>query len=180
MKPRGIGSALAIAARVLPLCAALGVPFFFMYSTWIAAHLEKALRLEVEPSFTGGRLLAEFPNPIGGDTGQGSYTYPLGQGWEKGELNLVRYAVRAPVPRPVWGFSGAYWQLEASFAKAVPTGLSGGGFRAPVLHVYIQIPDGLEGAPPEGTSLSLLVRRRVPSAKASSFASTRPIPGTMS
>ena len=141
MKPRGIGSALAIAARVLPLCAALGVPFFFMYSTWIAAHLEKALRLEVEPSFTGGRLLAEFPNPIGGDTGQGSYTYPLGQGWEKGELNLVRYAVRAPVPRPVWGFSGAYWQLEASFAKAVPTGLSGGGFRAPVLHVYIQIPD---------------------------------------
>ena len=141
MKPRGIGSALAIAAKVLPLCAAIGVPFFFVYSTWIAAHLEKALRLEVEPSFTGGRLLAEFPNPIGGDTGQGSYTYPLGQGWEKGELNLVRYAVRAPVPRPVWGFSGAYWQLEASFAKAVPTGLSGGGFRAPVLHVYIQIPD---------------------------------------
>jgi len=149
MKAQGTRSVIATAARVLPLCAAIGVPFFFVYSTWIAARLEKALRLEVEPSFTGGRLLAEFPNPIGGDTGQGGYTYPLGQGWEKGELNLVRYAVRAPVPRPVWGFSGAYWQLEASFAKAMPTGLAGGGFRAPVLHVYIQIRESGAGGSTE-------------------------------
>ena len=139
MKARRMGSFLDIAARAMALCAAIGVPCFFAYSTWIAARLEKALRLEVEPSFTGGRLVAEFPNPIGGDTGQGSYTYPLGQNWQRGELNLVRYAVLAPVLRPVWGMSGPYWQIEASFAKAVPTGLSGGGFRAPVLHVYIQI-----------------------------------------
>jgi hypothetical protein len=128
------------------LAAAIGVPFFFIGSSWIAGRLEHGLRLEVEPSFTGGKLSAEFSDPLGDDGGPGGYEYPLGQNWERGELDLVRYAVRRPVLRPLWGPSGAYWQLEASFAKAASTGLAGGGFRAPVLHIYIDIDGKASGS----------------------------------
>jgi len=130
----------------LLLCAAIGVPLFFVNSTWIAARLERLLRLEVEPSFIGGRVLAEFPDPMGDDDGPGGYAYPLGQGRERGELDLVDYIVRRPVSRPIWGDSGAFWQLDAYFAKAVATGLPGGGFRAPVLHVYVQVQAAKPGA----------------------------------
>jgi hypothetical protein len=137
---RGLGAILGggLAGAAL-LGAAIGVPLFFANSGWIAGRLERLLRIQVDPSFTGGALVAEFPDPLGDDAGPGGYEYPLGQGWERGELDLARYAVRAPVTRPVWGPEGAYWQLEASFAKAASTGLGGGGFRAPVLHVYICI-----------------------------------------
>jgi C-terminal binding-module, SLH-like, of glucodextranase len=130
----------------LVLCAAIGVPLFFVNSTWIAARLERLLRLEVEPSFTGGRVLAEFPDPMGDDDGPGGYAYPLGQVRERGELDLVDYVVRRPVSRPIWGASGAFWQLDAYFAKAVATGLPGGGFRAPVLHIYLQVRAAKSGA----------------------------------
>ena len=130
----------------LLLCAAIGVPLFFVNSTWIAARLERLLRLEVEPSFIGGRVLAEFPDPMGDDDGPGGYAYPLGQGRERGELDLVDYIVRRPVSRPIWGDSGAFWELDAYFAKAVATGLPGGGFRAPVLHVYVQVQAAKPGA----------------------------------
>jgi hypothetical protein len=104
------------------------------------------LRLEVEPSFTGGRVMAEFPDPMGDDEGPGGYAYPLGQGRERGELDLVDYIVRRPVSRPIWGASGAFWQLDAYFAKATANGLPGGGFRAPVLHVYVQVQAAKSGA----------------------------------
>jgi len=117
------------------LTAAIGVPLFFVGSSWVAGRLESALRLEVEPSFTGGKLAAEFSDPLGDDGGPGGYEYPLGQNWKRGELDIVRYAVRRPVLRPLWGPSGAYWELEASFAKALPAGLVGGG--APRTSVFI-------------------------------------------
>ena len=122
--------------------AALGVPLFFAFSTAAAGSLGAALRLQVEPSIAGGRAWSRFADPIGDDSGAGELQYPLGQAWERGELDLVGFAVREPVKRPVWSSRGAYWQLEASFAKAALSGLAGGGFRAPVLHVYI----GVEGA----------------------------------
>ena len=140
------------------LAAAIGVPFFFVGSSWVAGRLESALRLEVEPSFTGGKLAAEFSDPIGDDGGPGGYEYPLGPEWGKGELDLVRYAVRKPVLRPLWGPSGAYWQLEASFAKAVPAGLVGGGFRAPVLHIYIDVDGKASGSTESAFGEGELVR----------------------
>ena len=131
----------------LVACAAIGVPLFFTYSTTIALFMGKAMDLQVEPSISGGRMMAEFADPIGDDTGAGSLEYPIGREWARGELDIVRYAVRESVKRPVWGGNGAYWQLEATFAKAAPCGLAGGGFRAPVLHVYI----GIDGAGPGST-----------------------------
>jgi hypothetical protein len=128
-----------IIAKALLLAAALGVPIFFANSSYIANGIGRLLRLEVEPSLSGGITLAEFADPLGDDDGSGKLEYPLGGGISRGELDIVRYAVRAPVSRPVWGETGAYWQLELSFAKAVSTGLAGGGFRAPAIHIYIGI-----------------------------------------
>ena len=136
--PRDFAMLLLVAA------AAIGVPAFFAYSNEVAGAIGSALRLKVEPAISGGRALAEFADPLGDDAGYGKLEYPMGPCWERGELDLTHYTVRAPVTRPAWGGGSAYWQLEASFAKAVSSGLPGGGFRAPVIHAYI----GIEGAPP--------------------------------
>jgi hypothetical protein len=138
--------------------AAVGLPFFFAYSTVIASALGKSLAFQVEPSISGGRLITEFADPLDDDRGAGELEYPLGQAWERGELDLVRYAVREPVRRPVWGETGAYWQLEATFAKAVACGIPGGGFRAPVLHVYIAIDGVLSGSTESAYGEGELVR----------------------
>ncbi len=132
-----------LAMLVLAVAAAIGVPVFFAYSSEIAGAIGSALRLVVAPAISGGRALAEFADPLGDDAGYGKLEYPLGPLWERGELDLTRYIVREPVTRPVWSGGRAYWQLEASFAKAVSCGLPGGGFRAPVIHIYIS----MEGAP---------------------------------
>jgi hypothetical protein len=135
-----------IVAKAILLCLALCVPLYFVRSSDIAAGLGKLLRVEVDPSLTGGRMLAELFDPMGDDAGSGSLEYPLGMGFERGELDLTRYAVRVPLARPAWEGRGAYWQLELSFAKAVSTGVEGGGFRAPVAHIYIDIDGKASGS----------------------------------
>ena len=112
--PRDFARLLLVAA------AAIGVPVFFAYSSEVAGAIGSALRLKVEPAISGGRALAEFADPLGDDVGYGKLEYPMGPGWERGELDLTHYTVRAPVTRPAWGGGGAYWQLEATSRRRSP------------------------------------------------------------
>ena len=159
MSERRASSPIAASiAGALSLAAAIGVPLFFFGSSWIAGQLERALRLRVENSLAGGEIAAEFADPMGDDAGPGGYEYPLGNAWERGELDIVRYVVRKPVTRPVWGPSGGYWQLEAAFAKAFPADAPGAGFRAPALHIYIDIDGKASGSTESAFGEGELVR----------------------
>lgn len=147
MTARGWAGALrATAIALASLAAAIGVPLVFINSGSLAGAIGSALRLEVDPALVGGKALAEFSDPLGDDAGPGGYEYPMGLGADKGELDLTRYTVRAPVARPVWSGSAAFWQLEAVFASAAPAGLAGGGFRAPVVHLYIDLDGAASGS----------------------------------
>jgi Membrane-anchored protein predicted to be involved in regulation of amylopullulanase len=136
----GIGISLAIAAT------AIAIPLVFIDSSEIADGLKAALRIEVAPELSGGETLASFADPLGDDAGPGKYEYPLGSGIERGELDLTSYAIRKPLARPAWSGGGAYWQLELRFAKAAANGLAGGGFRAPAIHVYIDLDGPASGS----------------------------------
>ena len=133
-------------SSLILVVAAIAVPVVFVYSGPIAGFLESNLRLSVAPGSTGGVRLAQFSDPLDDDDGPGGYEYPLGPEIEKGELDLTSYAVRAPLARPSEDSAEAYWQFEVSFGKAHPTGLSGGGFRGPAVHIYIDIDGAASGS----------------------------------
>lgn len=159
MSPKKESGALREIVIALSLiAAAIGVPLTFTNSGYLAGALGRVMRLEIDPALAGGKIISEFADPLGDDAGPGDYEYPLGSQAERGELDLTRYAVRSPITRSVWANENAYWQLEATFAKAYPMGMADGGFRAPVLHVYIDIDGAASGSTESAFGEGELVR----------------------
>lgn len=147
MRAKRLPSTLGkILLALLPLAGAMGLPYYFVYSDVISGALAQVLRLEPEPAISGGRVLARYADPLGDDKGAGELEPPLAPAFGEGELDLVSYTVRKPLPRSAWSEGKVFWQLEARFACAVSTGMAGGGFRAPVLHIYIDMDGAVSGS----------------------------------
>jgi len=100
---------LALALALFGLTAAL------VYTDIIVNAVQSVLHLEVDPSFTGGRIASVHYDPVNDDHGFGGLTYPKSAEFGKGSLDLVRYEVREPLTAAKWGAYPEYWQLVLVF-----------------------------------------------------------------
>ena len=137
-----------IAKLIIPLAAlmvAAALPFPFMFMGPIMNGVEKGLRIEVDPRYAGGEVLAKFLDPMDDDHGEGALVYPdLPAFQDKKVLDIVRYTVRRPVLNTAAGDSQDFWQLDVAFAESANPLNAPLGFSLPVIHIYIDV-DGREG-----------------------------------
>ena len=75
------------------------ITFFFFNSDTVNRWLAGALNLHVHPSYTGGKVLADF------------YDIKNGSG-------LLRYSVHEPVRDAKWQQNAEYWQLDLEYESA--------------------------------------------------------------
>ncbi len=135
-----------ILSALLSLAGAAALPFYFIHSDVISGFLAGTLGLSPAAELSGGRIAAQFSDPLGDDRGAGFLEPPGSPCFGEGELDLVGYTVRTPLVRSVWADGRSFWQLEVRFARAVPAGLAGGGFRAPAVHIYIDLDGPASGS----------------------------------
>ena len=134
---------IAIPLAAVLVAAALPLPFMFMGP--LMDGLGKTLRIEVDPRFVGGEVLAKFLDPMDDDHGEGGLTYPdLPAFRGKKVLDVVRYTVHRPVLNTAGGDSPDYWQMDITFAETGDSLNAPLGFSLPVVHIYIDV-DGKEG-----------------------------------
>ncbi|MDH4196904.1 MAG: hypothetical protein OEW05_05810, partial [Candidatus Aminicenantes bacterium] len=87
---------LAIPLAALAFAAALPLPFMFMGP--LMDGLGKTLKIEVDPRYSGGEVLAKFLDPMEDDRGEGSLVYPDLPAFQgKRVLDIVKYVVHRPV-----------------------------------------------------------------------------------
>jgi C-terminal binding-module, SLH-like, of glucodextranase len=133
---------------IVPLAAltftfALPLPFMFMGP--LMDGLTKTLKIEVDPRYSGGEVLAKFLDPMDDDRGEGSLVYPDLPAFQgKRVLDIVKYTVRRPVLNVPGGDSPDFWQLDVTFAETANPLNAPLGFSLPVVHIYIDV-DGTEG-----------------------------------
>ncbi len=136
-----------IAKLIIPLAAlmvAAALPFPYMFMGPIMDGVEKTLRIEVDPRYAGGEVLAKFLDPMDDDHGEGALVYPdLPSFQGKKVLDIVRYTVRRPVLNTAAGESPDFWQLDVAFAESANPLNAPLGFSLPVIHIYIDV-DGKE------------------------------------
>jgi tetratricopeptide (TPR) repeat protein len=134
---------ILIPLGALALAAALPFPYMFMGS--LMDRVGKALRIEVDPRYSGGEVLAKFLDPMDDDRGEGGLVYPNLPSFEgKRVLDIVKYTVHRPVLNTAAGDSPDFWQLAVTFSEtANPLGAPL-GFSLPVIHIYIDV-DGKDG-----------------------------------
>jgi len=136
-----------IAKLLIPLVAlmvtsALPLPYMFMGP--LMNGVEKGLRIEVDPRYSGGEVLAKFQDPMDDDRGEGALVYPdLPSFQGKKVLDIVRYTVHRPVLNTAAGDSPDFWQLDVAFAESANPLNAPLGFSLPVIHIYIDV-DGKE------------------------------------
>ncbi len=137
-----------IAKILIPLAAlavatALPLPYMFMGS--LMDSVGKALRIKVDPRYSGGEVLSKFLDPMDDDRGEGGLVYPDLPSFQGAKvLDIVRYTVHRPVLNTAAGDSPDFWQLDVTFAEtANPLGAPL-GFSLPVIRIYIDV-DGKEG-----------------------------------
>ncbi len=107
---------ITLSKKFLALALALfGVTSALVYTDIIVNGLQSVLHLEVDPSFTGGRVAAVQYDPVNDDHGFGGLTYPKNEAFGKGSLDIVRYEVREPLAGAKWGAYPEYWQLVLVF-----------------------------------------------------------------
>jgi len=137
-----------IAKIIIPLAAlavATALPFPFMFMGPLMDGVQKTLRIEVDPRFSGGEVLAKFLDPMDDDRGEGGLVYPdLPAFRGKKVLDIVRYTVRRPVLNTAGGDSPGYWQMDVTLAETGNPLNAPLGFSLPVVHIYIDV-DGTEG-----------------------------------
>ena len=75
------------------------ITFFFINSDTVTRWLAGTLNLHVHPSFTGGKVLADF--------------YDI-----KNTSGLLRYSVHEPVRDAKWQQNAEYWQLDLEYESA--------------------------------------------------------------
>jgi len=93
-----------------------GVSIFFITSS-VPSNFVGSF-LQVDPSYTGGPVSADFMDSMGDDKGAGNQfeiTYPLNKAFAEGSLDLVRYTVYQPVTNARWQQSSDYWQLSLEY-----------------------------------------------------------------
>lgn len=100
---------LALALALFGLTSAL------VYTDIIVNAAQSVLHVEVDPSFTGGRIASVQYDPVNDDHGYGGLTYPKSDAFGKSSLDLVRYEVREPLTAAKWGSYPEYWQLVLVF-----------------------------------------------------------------
>lgn len=135
------------------LVAAFYVPNVYIKMGQVRGVMDDMLHLEVDPVFSGGRVLAKFMDPAGDDSGEGGLVYPLhasfrGENGGKGYLDVVRYTVYQPVTNGRWSNEIDYWQMALTFAGTGNPLNAKRGFSHPVIHIYIDI-DGDKGGSTE-------------------------------
>ncbi len=137
-----------IAKIVVPLAAlaaAFALPLPYMFMGPLIGRVEKALRIEVDPRYSGGEVLAKFLDPMDDDRGEGNLVYPDLPAFQgKRVLDIVRYTVHRPVLNTAAGDSPDFWQLDIAFAETANPFKAPLGFCLPVIHIYIDI-DGKKG-----------------------------------
>lgn len=104
-----------IHAAIVGAVALFGISSFIIYYDIIGRSLQTVIRLEADPSFTGGRIASVLYDPVGDDHGFGSLDYPESTGLEPGSLDLLRYTVHEPVFNAKWSDPADYWQLDLDF-----------------------------------------------------------------
>ncbi|MDH4197842.1 MAG: hypothetical protein OEW05_10570, partial [Candidatus Aminicenantes bacterium] len=103
------------------------------------------LKIEVDPRYSGGEVLAKFLDPMEDDRGEGSLVYPDLPAFQgKRVLDIVKYVVHRPVLNVAGGDSPDFWQMDVSFAETANPLNAPLGFSLPVVHIYIDV-DGTEG-----------------------------------
>ena len=137
-----------IAKIIIPLAAlafAAALPLPYMFMGPLMDGVVKTLRIEVDPRFSGGEVLAKFLDPMDDDRGEGGLVYPDLPAFQgKKVLDIVRYTVRRPVLNTAGGDSPDYWQMDVTFAETANPLNAPLGFSLPVVHIYIDV-DGTEG-----------------------------------
>jgi tetratricopeptide (TPR) repeat protein len=137
-----------IAKIVIPLAAltfTAALPLAYMFMGPLMGRVEKTLRIEVDPRYSGGEVLAKFLDPMDDDRGEGGLVYPDLPAFQgKKVLDIVRYKVRRPVLNTAGGDSPDFWQMDVTFAESVNPLNAPLGFSLPVIHIYIDV-DGTEG-----------------------------------
>ena len=137
-----------IAKIVIPLAAlaaAAALPLAFMFMGPLMEGVEKTLRIEVDPRYSGGEVLAKFLDRADDDRGEGGLVYPDIPAFRGVKaLDIVKYTVRRPVLNTAGGDSPDFWQMDVTFADTADPSNAPLGFSLPVVHIYIDI-DGTEG-----------------------------------
>ena len=134
---------IAIPLAALAAAAALPVPYMVMGP--LLDPVAKALRIKVDPRYSGGEVLAKFLDPLDDDRGEGGLSYPDLPAFQgRRVLDIIRYTVHRPVLNTAGGDSPDFWQLDVTFAEAADPLNAPLGFSLPVVHIYIDV-DGKEG-----------------------------------
>ena len=137
-----------IAKIVIPLAAltfTASLPMAYMFMGPLMVGVEKTLRIEVDPRYSGGEVLAKFLDPMDDDRGEGGLVYPdLPAFRGRKVLDIVRYKVRRPVLNTAGGDSPDFWQMDVTFAETANPLNAPLGFSLPVINIYIDV-DGKEG-----------------------------------
>ncbi|HHU36869.1 MAG TPA: hypothetical protein GXZ47_06530 [Treponema sp.] len=92
----------------------IGVIFFLLFYDVIGNSLQSLLKIKTDPSFSGGKLVAVFHDPVGDDYGFGELAYPDTVS-NPGSLDLLRYTVHRPVRFSRAPGLRSFWQLDFSF-----------------------------------------------------------------
>jgi tetratricopeptide (TPR) repeat protein len=140
--------------------AAIGVffliatPLSFINGAVLQKTLEAVLHLRIDPSYSGGEVMAVFRDRARDDVGAGTLEYPLADEFQNGHaLDLIKYTVHEPVvDSRNGGFAnadrGSYWQVDVLMADRGPA----------CVHLYIDTGGGALGSTQSATSRSELVR----------------------
>ncbi len=136
-----------LAGVLIGILGILLVIFSFIYSGQISSIIDKALKLRINPDFTGGEVLTRFNDPMFDDDGAGGLTYPLHPAYaSKGLLDLVSYTVKSPVRDAKWSDLPSLWQLEVSLNVVTNAFRSPLPFSQAVIHIYIDVDGAQNGS----------------------------------
>jgi len=93
------------------LSALFMVPFSFYMSSMFQQSFHNLLKLQVDPRFKGGTLMAVVPDPYKDDHGGGQLVYPEHQSFKPGTADILEYQVYQPQLDAPWSEQSHYWQL---------------------------------------------------------------------
>jgi hypothetical protein len=135
---RAAGLALLACALALEAAIALNASNVFKLTSLFQTAAIQLFGAEVDPRYSGGRVIAKFRDAAGDDFGPGGYGYPRAEAFQQGRpLDLVSYAVHQPVTtKAAFMPDGYYWQLDFSLASLGPA----------VIHAYIDLDGAASGS----------------------------------
>jgi tetratricopeptide (TPR) repeat protein len=132
---------------------AIPAGFFFSGSS-LTRILDSALRLKIDPRFSGGTELARFYDPAGDDHGDGAVVYPKGQRYSAaGIFDLLKYVVYKPELDAAWSGSDEreFWQLGVTLSRFENPDGAPNGFSLASIRIYIDTHKAGEAGPTGST-----------------------------